>query len=143
MILRLRVDGKLYVINLAKELKIDDDLLNDAIREQPKIYYLLGAIHSKLVKDVKNFEKLKDKEYGKLFVYYLTSRTSSFFKKNKYFPAQKVAEALVEHNETYLKLLGQLYETAEQRDTIDKCLKSFEQRFSLLQTLAANLRKQL
>lgn len=143
MILKIRIEGELYVINLAKELKIDDDLINEDIKYQPKTYYLLGVIHSKLVKQVKSLEKQKDKEYGRLFVYFLTSRTSKFYLKNKYFPAQKVAEALVEHNKDYLKVIDQLHQAIENRDTIQKCLESFEQRFSLLQTLSSNLRKQL
>lgn len=133
---------ELVKFNLLLELKIDVDRLNPQIQRQPALYSFLSVLHKRYISLAKTLEKEKKRVWAERFIYYLTSTNCKYYKKMGFHPSQKIAESLVEVDELYQKSIRDLIKAEESQDILETCVKSFEQRASMLQTLSANERNE-
>jgi len=126
-----------YSFNLFSELVVNENVINKEIKEQPSSYAFLGMLHKKLIRIAKDKERQAEKIWSGLYIMNkeklddLTGRpTTNELAKEKATYAKKYQEAIkaqiaAEHN----------------AGVIEVCVKSFEQRSNLIQTLSANIRK--
>lgn len=126
-----------FSFNLNHELVIDENKINYEAKVQPSAYAFLGMLHKKLIRAAKEAEKRKDKKEAQLFIKYKGEKDEDTGKKN----ANETARARVLMNPAYDALWEEFIEADHQAQVIEVCVKSFEQRVNLIQTLSANIRK--
>ena len=126
-----------FEFNLFKELVIDENKIDSEIKEQPTSYAFLSMLHKKLIRVMSDKEREADKKYWALFLLF-----KSEIDKNTGKPiSNDVAQAKARKDSGYQEKL-KAYHTAELNcSIIEACVKGFEQRGSLIQTLSANIRK--
>ena len=126
-----------FDFNLFKELVIDENKIDSEIKEQPSAYAFLGMLHKKLIRVMKDKEKEAEKKYWALFLLYKSQTDSATGKPF----SNDVAEAKATKNSEYQEKLQAYFDAELNCNIIETCVKSFEQRYSLIQTLSANIRK--
>lgn len=131
-----------FKFNLFLETQIKNEKLNTALEEQPTSYSFLTMLHKKLIRRAKDYKRDADSTWAKRFIFYKTSTKSPFYKDNHRNPSDDMARAYVDKDEEYTKALSELNKAEEDRDVIEACVKAFEQRKDILQTLAANTRNE-
>lgn len=123
--------GEPITFNLAVELAINRHNLNRDLENQPQIYGFLCNILAELNRAKAETEVDKKRLYGKLFIKYKDNGLSD-----------KNAASQVESKSEYVKLSHKLARIKYETELVDSCVRAFEQRASLIQTLSANLRKE-
>lgn len=141
-IIRIVHEGEVIKFNLVEELAITTSVIQKDLKTQPQIYSFICMVHNRTIERVKTLEDKKKKVWAQRFMHYLKDRSSKYFKENKTFPSQKVAESLAENDSLYKKVLLDLRKAELDRNDLESCVKSFEQRGFLLQTLSANRRSE-
>lgn len=123
--------------NLFEEVVVDENKINQEIKNQPSVYAYLNMLYKKLIRVAKSREKEMEKRYANLFVKYkntldpLTNRPYN----------NDIAEERVKKNTIYQKLEREFLDAEHNASILEVCVKAFEQRYSLIQTLSANIRK--
>jgi hypothetical protein len=126
-----------FSFNLNSELVIDENKINHEAQVQPSSYAFLNMLWKKLIRASKQAEKKMEKKEAELFIKYKGTIDETTGKKN----ANETARARVLVNPAYISLQEQFIEAEHQAMVIEVCVKAFEQRSNLIQTLSANLRK--
>jgi hypothetical protein len=137
MKINLKIDKELIDFNLFEELAINKDKINTEIKGQPSAYGFLGMVHKRLIKVYEEKELERKKFYAKLYIKFKAEKDSSTGRPN----SKEAAEALIESNLVYLDKVREVIEAKYKTGRLEVCVKSFEQRANLIQTIAANLRK--
>jgi hypothetical protein len=127
-----------FHFNLADELVINENKINHEAQVQPSSYAFLNMLYKKLIRGMKEVEKKMEKKEAELFIKYKGQIDETTGKKN----ANETARARVLVNPVYISLQEDFIEAEHQAMIIEVCVKSFEQRVNLIQTLSANLRKE-
>jgi len=137
--IRIKYKREVFKFNLYEELKVDENKINSELKNQPSYYGFVGMLLIKLqrVKDDKEAEFYKKE--AELYIEYKTSINPNTNREN----SKELAEALVKENPAYQKLLKEFNNAKENVGIIKHCLSSFEQRSNLIQSLSANLRKEV
>ena len=138
-IIKIKIGAEVLKFNLHNELVISEDKISQEAMEQPSVYGYLSLIQKKLFRRKEDkaaeVEKLKAKAYlrakGEIDQY--TRRPKS----NEYAEYSAIAD------DEYQDGLKELSLIREQVGVITSCIKSFEQRASLIQTISANYRKEI
>ena len=68
--LKVKFQGKDLEIDLNKELKINEDIINSQLCDSPSSYYVLCSLRDKYIKERNALEREKDEAYSQLWVYY-------------------------------------------------------------------------
>lgn len=122
--------------NLVDELKINEARVNEEIKTQPSYFGFLSILMIRLDR-LRNDKKAEiNKTKARLFIKYkdeLDPKTNRPLNND-------LAEAKVETNEKYQKLLGEYHKIEEDWASIKSCVEAFQQRASLIQTISANHR---
>jgi hypothetical protein len=126
-----------FSFNLYEELSIEEDRINSEAQLQPSSYAFLNMLYKKLFRLNKQMEQRLEKKYKRLFLKYKKDKDPLSGKSM----ANDVAEAMTVVDREYQELLAECLEVEGQLMTIEVCVKGFEQRVNLIQTLSANLRK--
>lgn len=130
--LKVKFQGKDLEIDLNKELKINEDIINSQLCDSPSSYYVLCSLRDKYIKERNALEREKDEAYSQLWVYYkdANERWNNDYVTNKVISSKKYSSIY----ERYLK--------AEARASkfISLC-KAYESRTDILRTINANLRR--
>ena len=130
--LKVKFQGKDLEIDLNKELKINEDIINSQLCDSPSSYYVLCSLRDKYIKERNALEREKDEAYSQLWVYYkdANERWNNDYVTNKVISSKKYSSIY----ERYLK--------AESRASqfISLC-KAYESRTDILRTINANLRR--
>lgn len=130
--LKVKFQGKYLEIDLNKELKINEDIINSQLCDSPSSYYVLCSLRDKYIKERNALEREKDEAYSQLWVYYkdANERWNNDYVTNKVISSKKYSSIY----ERYLK--------AEARASrfISLC-KAYESRTDILRTINANLRR--
>lgn len=131
MKVKVLLNGKEIVFDLNVELDIDDTNMDEILRNHTKSYAFLCMVQAKLTRSYKReknkVDQVKSKEFKKI-------RDDYRYKKD-------VDEALKDNAKIRL-MQDKLDELEYYRDTIQSCVRSFEVKKDLLQTLSANERKE-
>ena len=130
--LKVKFQGKDLEIDLNKELKINEDIINSQLCDPPSSYYVLCSLRDKYIKERNALEREKDEAYSQLWVYYkdANERWNNDYVTNKVISSKKYSSIY----ERYLKA------EARASQFISLC-KAYESRTDILRTINANLRR--
>ena len=130
--LEVKFQGKDLEIDLNKELKINEDIINSQLCDSPSSYYVLCSLRDKYIKERNALEREKDEAYSQLWVYYkdANERWNNDYVTNKVISSKKYSSIY----ERYLKA------EARASQFISLC-KAYESRTDILRTINANLRR--
>lgn len=130
--LQVKFQGKDLEIDLNKELKINEDIINSQLCDSPSSYYVLCSLRDKYIKERNALEREKDEAYSQLWVYYkdANERWNNDYVTNKVISSKKYSSIY----ERYLKA------EARASQFISLC-KAYESRTDILRTINANLRR--
>jgi len=126
-----------FSFNLNEELVIDENKINHEAQVQASSYAFLNMLYKKLLRAYKEAQKKMERKEAELFIKYKGEKDESTGKTN----ANETARMKVLRNPAYDDLYDQFIEAEHQAMIVEVCVKAFEQRVNLIQTLSANLRK--
>lgn len=138
MNLTITYDGKVYKFNMFEELSVNEDVINKELKEQASSYFFLTRLHKTVIKQYELLEAKKNRTWATLYVRYksevnkLTNRPNS----------DDLVKELVEKNKLYSKIINETILIKNQMEILTSAVRSFEQRKDLIQSLAANVRKE-
>ena len=133
----IEYNGEKINFNLFDEIVVDENKINHEIKVQPSSYAFLNMLYKKLIRVSKDKEKTMERKYAHLFIKY-KSETDPLT--NRPFN-NDIAMEMVKKNKEYQKSLTDYHDAQHNADILEVCVKAFEQRYSLIQTLSANIRK--
>jgi hypothetical protein len=123
--------------NLLKELAVSEETINSELKLQPSKYGFCLLLHKKLLTRYEQLCKERKRMWGKLF--YMAKETKG---SNGRLMSDDLAKAYVEKHKDYATLTKACIQAKDDADTIYACIKSFEQRKDVIQTLSSNIRSQ-
>ena len=133
----IRYKNELIKFNLLDELKIDENKITLELEHQPSYYGFLSTLHKKLLKIQEDNEMEKDKVYSQLF---MSKKSDINRDTNRPFPDDYCKAYALSHKD-YIEAYKNYTLAKENAGVLYSCVKSFEQRKDILQTISANNRK--
>lgn len=129
----VKYKGKIITINITKELAIDENILNNQLKNTPSSYAFLCLLRDKYIKRRDLLEREKNFAYSSAWLFYKESdsRLNNDTVTNK---------ALT--NKKYISLEKRYLRLVDKTNRLISICKAYESRERILQTLSANLRKQ-
>lgn len=125
--------GEKVVIDITKELSIDENVLNTQLKNHPSNYAFLCLLRDQYLKKREIWESKKDLAYSEAWVYYKESDT----RLNNDMVNNKALS-----NKKYRSFLKKYQRVSDIYNRLSSICRAYESRERILQTLAANLRKQ-
>lgn len=132
----IKWQGETIKFNLFDELKISETALMKEIKLQPSYYGFLLMLHKKLLT---KFEDLKLARENRYYTVFLQAKDE---RNNGRALNDDVCKARAKTDTEYIQLSRQCIKVKDDADAIYSCVKGFEQRKDLLQTLSSNIRKE-
>ena len=132
--LKVKMDGQEILIDIQKELSIDENLINSQLRDSPSSYYLLCRVRDKYIKLRDSLEREKDIAYSKVWTYLKDSND----RWNNEYVSHKANT-----NNKYVSLYDKYLKACDKANLYISVCKAYEDRTNILRTLNANLRKSL
>ena len=124
--------------NLYEELVVSEDRINTELKEQPATFGFLSLLHKKLNRIKDDLEAEKDKIWGEIYLEAKSQRDENTGRPYANDSAKELANSSPKVHDIILKL----NKAKEQAEIIGACVRSFEQRSHLVQSLSANLRRE-
>lgn len=138
MQIKITYGKEVFNFNLYDEVSVNENIINSQIKEQPSSYAFISMLHKKLIRIKNDKEKEMEKIYAKMFIKYKSEPDPQTGKPYSVDNAKYMAIKSNAYNEAV-----EAYHDAEERaEIMGTCVKAFEQRTFLLQTLSANIRKE-
>lgn len=134
---RVNYGGEKVIFSLMKELTVTPDLINDDLVGQAKKYGFCLMLHKKLLTQFEKDKVQLNKVYGELFF-----RAKSLKHEGGRPYSDDLAKAWVEKHPRYIKAQLACIKSRDDADTIYSCIKAFEQRKDLIQSISSNLRNE-
>lgn len=119
------------VFNLKAELSFNPDSVNSKLNEQPTHYAFISMLYKRALIVKREKERILEKTRAKLFSAYKTEGKI----------ANDLAEAMVVKDIDYQRAYKEFLSISATVDILEVCVRSFEQRSMLMQTVSANIRK--
>lgn len=132
--LKVKIDGQEIIIDISKELSIDENLINTQLRDSPSSYYLLCRVRDKYIKLRDSLSREKDIAYSKVWTYLKDS--------NERWTNEYVSHKANTNNK-YISLYNRYLKACDKANLYISVCKAYEDRTNILRTLNANLRKSL
>ena len=132
--LKVKIDGQEIIIDISKELSIDENLINTQLRDSPSSYYLLCRVRDKYIKLRDSLSREKDIAYSKVWTYLKDS--------NERWTNEYVSHKANTNNK-YISLYNKYLKACDKANLYISVCKAYEDRTNILRTLNANLRKSL
>ena len=126
-----------FSFNLFAETLIDENTINKEIHEQPSVYGSLGMLHKKLVRVAKDKEREMERIYSSMYIKFKEQIDENTGRPT----ANELAKEKANNSTKYQKAIKDYIEADHHAQVIGVCVKTFEGRENLLQTLSANIRK--
>lgn len=133
----VKYGDELLKFNLNDELIISEERINSEIKDQPSAYGFLGLLHKKLVRIMKDKEMELKKEYSRLYILYKEKKDATTGRPF----SDTFVDARIIINLKYQVKFKEFVQAEEDASSIEVCIKAFEQRANMVQTLSANIRK--
>lgn len=134
--------GKVINFNLYDEVKIQEAHIAHELANHPGVYSYLLMLQASLINKAKDIEATLKEMESDLWLFYATNSESPYYTDNGKFPTNAIVEAYINSDKGILMKRKELRKVEMDRDSIIACVKSFEVRKDLIQTLSANLRKE-
>lgn len=128
----VKIDGQTLVIDVSKELAINENLINHELRECPSSYYVLCRVRDKYIKKRDALARQKDEAYSRAWTYLKDSNE----RWNNDYVSHK-ANA----NNKYVSLYQRYLKACDKANLFISICKAYEDRTNILRTLNANIRK--
>lgn len=138
MKISLEYGGEKFQFNLFDELQINESIISKEIKNQPNSYAFLSMLQTKLLALVQKAKLNEEKVYSKMYDYFKDKINTKTKRPN----SDDVAKARAIKHKRYIIAKTKTINLSEQAATITNCVRAFEQRASLLQTLSANKRNE-
>lgn len=132
-IIKITYKGKKIAIDMIKELSINKNLIDTQTSEGPSDYGFICLLRDYQNNQVTQLEREKDHLYAKIWDYYKQSGSSS----------NDAAHYKVLSSDRYQAALITLEKEQYLLDKLNSFVKAYEAKLRQLQTLQANMRKQL
>jgi hypothetical protein len=136
--IKLEFNGEKFKFNLIDELVISEKRIQKELEEQPSYYGFLLLLRNRLltVKEdaERELEKVSAHEY-KRFCETNNPKTNRLY-------ADKTAKELVYLSPKYDRVKRKSIKAKQDYNDINACVLAFDQRSNLMQTIAANLRRE-
>lgn len=126
-----------FHFNLFAELVIDENTINNELMVQPSSYAFLSMLHKKVLRIAKDKKAETEKIYANKYVLYKKQIDTDTNRQNP----KETAKELAIRSKDYQNSLQEYHKAEEDAGIIEVCVKAFEQRKDLIQTLSANIRK--
>jgi hypothetical protein len=133
-----RGENEKFNFNLFKEIKINEANVKQELINQPSAYAFLTMLHKELLKKLGDLKVNETKAYAKAYIKNKTQTNKDTGRPN----SDDLAKQKSELDILYIKAQRAVIAMAHDVGIIESCVRSFEQRASLLQTLSANSRKE-
>lgn len=124
--------------NIFEEAKINEDDIEREIKSQPSKYAFLFVLHKKLLTKFETLRQNRQELYGKL---YAISKGKVSKHTGRPF-SDDLSKAWVESHSKYVKATKDCIAAKDAADILQGCVRAFEQRKDLIQTLSSNTRKE-
>lgn len=134
----IKYDGETFKFNLNKELSISPDKINKELTEQPSYYGFLLLLRNRLLAIKEDLEREADKVYASK---YLSTCDKINSKTNRPF-SDKAAIQMALASGSYNLAKDKAIKAKQNFNDINSCVTAFEQRATLIQSLAANIRNE-
>lgn len=138
MEVKIKFEGQVFKFNLNEELSINPDRINQELKEQPSHYAFLLLLQSKLLVYKEDREREMERVYAEKYSKYCEKINPKTNRPYADKLAKEMAIASTDYQEAHKKFLS----SKKDLGIIQACVKGFDQRFSLIQTISANLRKE-
>lgn len=127
-----------FKFNLFEEAKITENQITREAIEQPSAYAFLALLHKKLIAKTADAETSCKRKFSELYVKYKSDISPSTGR-----PASDdLIREKVNINNEYIHLENRLNKLRLDTSIIEACVKTFEQRQFLIQTISANTRRE-
>ena len=128
---------ELFTFNLNSEVLVDENRINKEIQEQPSAYAFLGMLHKKLIRKAQDKKREMEKAYANMFIKFKKEIDTTTGRPT----ANDLVKEKVISSKRYIDAEEEYYDALHESDIIEVCVRAFEQRQALIQTLSANIRK--
>lgn len=139
MEISISVGEEKYNFNLFHELKIKESGISDELKNQPSSYGFLTMLHKQLLKNLSDLKIEEKKAYANAYIKYKHEINKETSRPNSDDLAKQKAELDIK----YIKKQQQITSLQFDVNRVEACVRAFEQRASLLQTISANSRKEI
>lgn len=134
----IKYNGEKFQFNLFKETIINEDNITEELKEQPSSYAFLTMLHKSLLKQYAELEILEKKAYAHAYLKHKEANSPVTGRVN----SDDVAKQKAELDMKYLRAQREVIKSKYEVNILGDCIKAFEQRKDMLQTLSANRRKE-
>lgn len=131
--------GKRYRFNLNQELQINERRLNSLLKTHASSYSFLTMLSNRITYEYELLEKDVERTYNKLYKSYKEQKSNATGRLN----SDELCKAKALASKLYKQKVHEMLKMKLQKNNLDKACKSFETRAFLIQTLSANVRKEL
>jgi len=136
MNITIKYGNEKFNFNLFKELQITEERINYELKEQPSSYAFLSLLHKKVLRTYSDKLVEADRVYGRLFS---AKKGTTNQNTGRVFNDDQAKQYALKHDD-YVEVTKEVNRLKEEVGILDTCVRSFEQRKDLLQTLSSNLR---
>lgn len=124
--------GKRYVIDVTRELQVDENIINTQLKQHPSNYAFLCLVKDYYINQRNKLQREMETSYHKAWVYYKESGGIS----------NDLAEHKAASNSKYLSISERYEKINFKANKLISVCKAYESREKIIQSLNANLRKQ-
>lgn len=139
MLIDITYAGKRYRFNLYTELQVKELNLNKVIKSHASSYSFLTQLNNELIYQYELLEKNVERTYSKMYAEYKEKKSPTTGRPY----SDDMCKAKVLASKAYKKVIVEMLTIKKHKGTLDRCVKAFETRAFLIQTLSANVRKEL
>jgi hypothetical protein len=126
-----------YSFNLNEELQVNENRINQEIKDQPSAHAFIGMLHKKLIRIQADKKKEMEKIYAVMFIKFKKLTDDGTGRPT----ANDLAKEKAIASERYQTSIEVFHQAKEEAESIEVCVRGFEERKDLIQTLSANIRK--
>ena len=127
-----------FYFNLFAETTVDENKINHEAKVQPSAYGFIAMLHKKLIRVAKDKKAEMEKTFSKLYIQY----KKQIDEETKRPYPKETAHHMATKHFSYHQKIKEYHQAEENAGIIEACVKSFEQRSYLIQTISANVRKE-
>ena len=132
-ILKVRYQGKIIIINITKELSINESIINSQLKDSPSSYAFLCMLKNKYIKERDKLDREKEIAYSEAWLYYKSSDS----KMNN-----DTANHKANTNKKYISIYNKWQKISNIVENLISICRAYENRENILRTISANLRKE-
>ena len=132
-IIKVKLQGKSVTIDLAKELAINENLIDSQLRSSPSKYFIFAQLRDKYIRKRDDLAREKEEAYSKAWLFYKDSndRLNNEYVSHKANTTPK-----------YTAICKRYNKVVEKTNLYISICRAYESRENILRTISANLRKQ-